>query len=119
MNVGFSTKVWGEDGTTLPVGDAIEKEIGEHLMGEDGECPRGVGSRQATRMAEQLDLAGVVWRLAPLRTRLASSQIRRRGKEHEEARGGPNPMYLVERGGGRHYVPKFWDSFAHQLIGQY
>ena len=77
MNVGFSSKVWGEDGSTLPAGDAIEEEIEEHPMGEDGDCPRRVGSRQATRMAEQLDLPGVVWRLALVRTRLATSHVRR------------------------------------------
>ena len=75
MIAGFSSKVWGEDGSTLHAGDAVEEEIREHPMGEDGDCPRGVGSRQATRMAEQLDLSGVVWRLALVRTRLATSQV--------------------------------------------
>ena len=49
MNVGFSSKVWGEDGSTLPAGEAIEEEIGEHPMGEDGGVKASDQNGGATR----------------------------------------------------------------------
>ena len=34
MNCGFSTKIGEEDGSTLPAGDTMEEETGEHPTGQ-------------------------------------------------------------------------------------